>query len=71
MAVSSLVDVWLGSKYSSGALDARREMASLNGLILQYLCLKQFFFRFQKWEHYIVWPRPPALFPGVWIFEKS
>ena len=31
-------DVWLGSKYASGSLDAPCKMAPLNSFILQYLC---------------------------------
>ena len=44
----SLVNVWLGSKYASGSLDAPCETAPLNSFTLQYLCHNQFVFCFRK-----------------------
>ena len=37
LTVCSLVDVWLGSKYVSGSLDAPCEMAPPDNFILKYL----------------------------------
>ena len=50
---SSLVDVWLGSKYASGSLNTPCDMVALNNFILKYLCHHQFIFCFRKWKHYI------------------
>ena len=35
-------DVWLGSKYACGSLDAPYKVVLLNSFILQYLCYNQF-----------------------------
>ena len=49
----SLADIWLGSKYASGSLEAPCKMLPLNSFILQYLYHNQFAFCFWKGKHYI------------------
>ena len=49
----SFVDIWRGSKCSSGLLDTPCKMVQLNNFILQYLCPNQFTLCFRKWKHYI------------------